>query len=169
MSMAMNLRQCLTLLASAILLCSASAPARAFHSLDPRIGQPLTALLGMAGQQCQMGNPQGCAMASQLQQSGNYLEGAQFACQNGDPHACQALQQGAQQIGSMHQQVMAVQNGGSFDGIESGYAPPAPTQDTHQQRMQAIQDFGTQNTQQFQQRMIQQDATHQNFLNSIRQ
>ena len=54
--------------------------------------------------------------------------------------------------------------GGGYGG--GGYSGGSPLGDTHEQRMQAIQNFGAQNTQNFEARMNQMDASHSNWMQS---
>lgn len=124
---------------------------------------------------CEGGVQDMCQAMNSVQERGNYMQMAGMACQQqGNQEACQVYQALAydthatyEQIG---QQLQAAGYGGGGGGYEGGGAGGYvdPLGQNHEQRMQAIQGFGAQNTQNFNARMQAMDRSHEQFMSTLR-
>lgn len=151
----MSIKRYVAAIGVAVVSAACGMPAAAQVNTEMELQQ----LSLVFGNLCQMGNPQGCQASQYVQQGANYLQQAGMACQQGNPQACQAYQQGAAEVHANYmqvaQQLQAAGYGGGGDGGNGGYVDPLGQ--THEQRMQAIQNFGAQNTQNFNNRMAAMD------------
>lgn len=116
------------------------------------------------GASCQSGNSQACNGYNYVQSAGNYMMSASNACSMGDRNACNAYAQGYQQLN---------QDYALFSRQYAGAGMPQPGgspgyNSTHEQRMRDIQNFGANNTKQWQNNMNRMDRNHDAFMNSLR-
>lgn len=131
---------------------------------DPQVVQALNEMLYAHGVNCQYGNQDSCWTANYIQQYGSQMLQAGNACQYGNQQACAFYNQAYQELswayGEFQQQQWAAQ---AMQQQPQGYAL------SHQQRMQQIQQWGAQNTANWNARQAANDASHQRFIESIRQ
>lgn len=134
---------------------------------DQRLNAALQEMLFNFGNACQMmGDPGSCGGYDYVMQAANYMAGASNACVMGNPDACQAY---AWAMGDIS--IVYIQYSQAF-GLEQ-----APIQDgslgmvdplgeTHADRMDAIAQFGANNTAAFNQRMEQMDNNQAQWMSS---
>lgn len=147
----------------AALFALASPPAHAQAGVDPQLYSMLEQMISYVSWGCQTGNPQACANLQPMQAQAQYLlQAGQYCMQTGDPNACSYYQNGYAQA-----QMAYGQMAGQMQPAPA-YDPNNPLGPTHADRMQAIQQFGTVNTQNFNDRMNQMDTQQQQFLDYIR-
>lgn len=145
----------------------AAAGAFAFAGTAGAQTDPVSMLQQMAGaaqQWCQMGNQAACQFPGMFQQRAQYIQQAGAYCQQGWQEACQAYQQQAMEVGQMYQQMAGV----GQQQQAGGYDPNNPIAPTHDQRMGYIQQWGAQNTQNFNNRMRAMDEAHQRYMSTLR-
>ena len=118
---------------------------------------------------CQMQNPAACDAMNLVAQRGQFMQQAGAACQQGNSEACQAYQQLAADTDSSYQQLSQQVQASNYGGQPGGYdGQGLAGQTTHEQRMQAIQQFGAQNTANFNSRMQAADRQQEQFLSTLR-
>lgn len=126
--------------------------------VDPQI---MLQQMGQATQQwCQMGDQAACRFPQDMMARSQYLQRAGAYCQQGWQEACGAYQQQAQEVGMMYQSFAAAMQ------AQAGTANPMGA--THEQRMGYIQQWGAQNTQNFNDRMRAMDDAHQRYMSTLR-
>lgn len=148
-------------------MAASSASAQGFMGMqnDPALIQAVNQMAMTLGNACQMGDQASCQNYNYIMQNANAMMGASNACQGGDQMACNYYGQYYQQMdydyGVFSQQfsagMAAVPPGGGVNPLGA----------THQDRMDAIQNFGAQNTQNWQTHMNQMEQNHQTFMNQI--
>ncbi len=132
--------------------------------VDPQLYSMLEQMISYVSYGCQMGNPQACANVQLMQvEAQNLIQAGQYCMQTGDQNAC-----GYYQNGVVQAQMAYSQMAGQMQPPPA-YDPTNPLGATHEERMQAIQQFGQTNTQNFNNRMQQMDRNHQQFLDYLRQ
>lgn len=147
----------------AALLTVASPAAEAqMAGVDPQLYTMLEQMISYTYMGCQMGNQMACSNAQAMQMEAQYLlQAGQYCMQTGDPNAC-----GYYQNGAMQAQMAYTQMAGQMQPAPA-YDPNNPLGPTHQDRMNAIQQFGQTNTQNFNDRMEQMDRNQSQFLETI--
>lgn len=138
-----------------------------YATADPQVVQAISEMIGVLGQGCNAGNALACNAIPQLQQQAHLMLSAGYECSYGNQQACGFYQQNLWQLNEAYQQLsLAVQQG----RLMSPYGQPTGGMGmTHAERMQAIHNFGAQNTINFNNRMAAMDDSHQKFLEYIRQ
>ena len=134
---------------------------------DPGLLQAINEMASLFGGNCQNGSQQGCQGYSYIMSNAGAMSQASNACMQGNHQGCQYYMMYYRQMEhdySHYQQAVASQYGGGYGG--GSYGGGNPLGDTHLERMQAIQSFGAQNTQNFEARMSQMDASHSNWMQS---
>lgn len=147
--------------AAAIVAASLGQTARA---QDPQVVQALNEMLYAHGVACQYGQQESCWSANYVQQYGQQMLQAGNACQYGNQQACQFYNQAYNDLSGAYSQFQQQQW-----AAQAMQQQPQGYGSTHAQRMQAIQNFGAQNTANWNQRQAVNDANHQRFIESIRQ
>lgn len=151
------------LLMSAALALGVSTGAQA-QGQDPQVVQALNEMIYAFGVNCQYGNAQACQSANYIQGYGGQMLQAGTACQYGNQQACQFYQQAYYELSGVYSQFQQQQW-----AMQAMQQQPQGYGLTHQQRMQQIQNFGAQNTANWNARQAANDAAHQRFIESIRQ
>lgn len=158
------------LLAAAAVSGALAHDAHADHwmqTADPQVVQALNELAQVYGSYCQQGNPQACEMVSAIQQHGGQMLNAGYECQiNRNPQACNWYQTYYQMLSQTYAQTRQAL-------MQAQMAPPAPAGanplgDTHEQRMQAIQQWGQERLQWGQQQSQIMDQRHEQFMRTLR-
>lgn len=155
-----------TMLAVGVAACFTAAPAQAQsggYQPDPQVVGALNEMIYTAGLMCQSGDQQACWSMNYLQQFGNQMMQAGAACQAGNNEGCYFYQQAYGELSQGYQMMQQQMAMAQSMQVPQGYGT------THQQRMQAIQDFGAANTAAWQQRQQLNDQSHQRFIESIRE
>jgi hypothetical protein len=178
-------------LAAALIALSCAAPAAADHwrqTADPQVVQALEQLVQVYGGFCQQGNQQACQMAQTVQGYGIAMLNAGYDCQmQGNQQACAYYQNAYGMLSQTYAETARAM--GQFGGMQPGQGgqPPQygvpqgqwgmpqpgaggvnPLGQTHEERMQAIQNWGNDRTQWHQNRMQQMDRSHEAFMNTLR-
>lgn len=159
----------LALAATLALTTMAARPALADHwmaTADPQVIQALNELAQVYGWYCQQGNPQACQMVSAIQQHAGQMLNAGYDCQvRRNPQACSWYQQYYQQLSQTYagtQQALA----------QARMAPPPgganPMGATHEQRMQAIHQWGQDRLQWGRESSAALDRSHEAFMQRLR-
>ena len=157
-------KQIVALLGAMFLISTAPANAQGYnYQPDPRVLGTLNDMIYTLGLYCQNGNQQACGSANYIQQFGGQMLQAGAACQSGNQQACFMYQQAYQDLGYGYQSLQNEIAQTQMMQAPAGYGS------THQQRMQAIQDFSAQNTANWNARQAANDLNHQNFVNQINQ
>lgn len=148
---------------AALLAISVTGHAKA-QQQDPQVVQALNEMIYAFGVNCQYGNQQACQSANYIQSYGGQMLQAGNACQFGNQQACQFYQQAYYELSGVYSQFQQQQWAAqAMQKQPQGYAL------SHQQRMQQIQQFGAQNTANWNRQQAANDAAHQRFIESIRQ
>lgn len=153
--------------AAATFVLSGPTQAQQFYGMeyDQGLMQALNSMYGYYGNSCQMGDQNGCYAVSYLNDVSNYMMGASNACLQGNQMGCQAYMQVYQQVsndyGMFNQQMAGMQQQQPYD--------PNAFAMQHQQNMQDIQNWGAQNTQDFNNRMAADTAQHERFMQTLRE
>jgi hypothetical protein len=147
------------------------ATAQAFTGMqnDMALINGINQMMMAFGGACQMGDGQACGYMQYVQNIGGYMAQASNACLQGDQNGCNAYAQAYQQLntdyGMFSQSPYAMAGGGA-----AAVNPPVnPLGETHEDRMNAIRQWGAQNTQNWQQQQLQNDQNHQRFIEMIQQ
>ncbi len=151
---------------SLVLAAGLASPAAAqqwTQGTDPQVASAFNQMIGTYGYYCQAGNPQACQAVNYLQQQANLMMQSGYQCQMGDQQACNAYNQGYMQL-SQDWQSFQMEVAQTNQQVPYGYDGM-----THEQRMQAIHDFGVQNRQNWEAQQQLNDANHQRFLEMLRQ
>ncbi len=152
-------------LAALLTISSPAAEAQMAGGVDPQLYSMLEQMISYVYMGCQTGNQQACANVQSMQMQAQYLlQAGQYCMQTGDPNAC-----GYYQNGAMQAQMAYAQMGGGQMQAGPAYDPNNPLGPTHQDRMNAIRNFGEVSNQNFQNRMEQMDRNQAQFLDYIRQ
>ncbi|MCC7319386.1 MAG: hypothetical protein IT542_00250 [Rubellimicrobium sp.] len=131
---------------------------------DPQLASMLEQMINYVYMGCQMGNQQACASIQPMQvEAQNLLQAGQYCMQTNDPNAC-----GYYQNGVMQAQMAYAQMGSQMQPAPA-YDPNNPLGPTHQDRLNAIQAWGGQMTQDFDNRINRIDQNQAQFLEYIRQ
>lgn len=144
------------------------------QGIDPNLLMMMDQMISSVMMNCQMGDQMSCQNAQGMQAYAAEIIGAgQYCLQYNDPNACGFYQQGAMNVQQAYMQ-MAQMQGGQMQGgqIQSGQMGVAPGYDpnaAHQNNMDAIANFGAQNTQNWLNQQTQNDANHNAFIDYIRQ
>lgn len=131
---------------------------------DQGLLQAINQMAYTLGGNCQGGIQASCQAYNYIMTNANSMSQASNACQQGNGQGCQYYAMYYRQMEtdfntfSQSMQSSGPQYGGGSSALGS----------THQERMAAIQNFGAQNTQNYQQRMNQMDNNQAQFLGSIR-
>ncbi|MEZ5715823.1 MAG: hypothetical protein R3D85_12000 [Paracoccaceae bacterium] len=134
---------------------------------DPQVVQAINEIAYVYQLYCSSGSAQACNALPMIQQGAQETLMLGQNCQMGDQNACATYQEQLWELQAAHsqamvdfQQLQTAQYGGGL-GADPGL--------THEQRMQQIQQWGAQNTANFNSRMEQMDRNHQSFLEMLRQ
>jgi hypothetical protein len=145
-----------------VALAATAGPARADH-LTMQVQQ----MAGSFMPGCQMGDPRACEALRYVVQMEQLMEQAYGACQQGDQNGCAMGQQAEARILSDYGRWQQANFGGGT--AAPGYDPNNPLGATHQDRMDAISQFGSTMQGNFENRMQQMDIQQQQFLDTLSQ
>lgn len=158
----------------AVLAIALAAPAAAQsqqfgQGIDPNLLMMMDQMISSIMMNCQMGDQMSCQNAQGMQAYAAEIIGAgQYCLQYNDPNACGFYQQGAMNVQQAYMQ-MAQMQGGQIQSGQMGVAPGYDPNAAHQNNMDAIANFGAQNTQNWMNQQTQNDANHNAFIDYIRQ
>ncbi|MCC5973228.1 MAG: hypothetical protein JJT81_04165 [Rubellimicrobium sp.] len=135
------------------------------QTADPQVVMMMEQVNSIYHFHCQQGNPAACQALPMIQQlTQETLDASWFCVAEGNMNACQYYQNSAMQLSQVYMQL--TQAGQSQMGAGSGFNPLG---ETHADRMNAIQQFGQQNMDNFNDRMRQMDLQHEQFMSTILQ
>lgn len=134
---------------------------------DQLLLQAINTMAYTLGGNCQSGIQASCQAYNYIMNNAGSMSQASDACLQGNQQGCQYYVMYYRQMETDYNtftQSMQSSGGGQY----AGTGGVNPLGETHQDRMNAIQNFGAQNTQNYQQRMDQMDRNQQSWMNSQR-
>ena len=148
--------------AAALAFSALSLPAQA---QDPQVVQALNELYYVHSANCQYGNQESCWAAQYVQQRGGQMIQAGQACQyQNNQQACNFYNNAYSELSTAYNAMQQSQW-----AQQAMQQPGAGLGTTHEQRMAEIQNWGAQNTANWNAQQATNDANHQRFIESIRQ
>ena len=148
-----------------------SVPIGADAQQDPMIGA-IQQMMASFQPGCQMGDGNACGAMSYIGGMANQMDMAIGACQSGNAQACNDFNQLYATMSSEYgrwSQANGMSAGPMATEVAPNYDPNNVLGPTHQDRMSAIEQFGAQNTENFNNRMSQMDGTQSQFLGMLNQ